>query len=645
MKPSLHVTADDSDLTLAYSFWPEPNPIRCSTSAPNPVTMTTDILVSVSNPSVDTVSVDSIVISFPLGQDTAAKLSGSTSLPQPILMTPGDWDVRYEAADVKIKPKTATPQRPLVFSGNPLVFRLPGIAVNTKPGKVNITIEQNLKVGAVNKKLTGEAWLEKQPSNFPVKSFLAEPAAVDDLDKPTCLKWVCTEEGKNRYYQLRGPSCTTQKYICSDGANGVQVTPGKSTIYSLDILRTQEGGDVLEQTLYTPVEMAIVSIAATSHLDASPSGRIVAVGWRASNARKCRVFVNKVKVEDNAPADTYSEQNRYELLLSGEDGAAAPEIEVVAVGATGAGQSLKIANTHPGFTSPVSLQISGAYNRVRIAPNGKLVLLIPAGIGFGNEIIIADLVDLTVPKKRISIAHVFDAAFSSDGQWVLVSTGESLIRVDVASGQTVWTINSPIPGVPLFGAVALTADDNRAFVLVGGMVVNEIELPTGTILSTHLLVPANPIMSEVALSADRKKIAVMRSDLHLIDLNQTPPVTRRIYATEGIATGFSMTPDARLAVAVEIVLPTQGQNSSVERVNIIDLKSGQVDRLPLEGDCFGAAILPNGHAAILATRDGLKLLDIAQKTIKHWGLVHGRVVAVSPKHFAVVAGHSGVFVI
>jgi WD40 repeat protein len=660
MKPLLHLTADDSDLTLAYSFWPAPNPIRCSTPAPNPVTMTIDLVISVSNTDpVKSVSVDSIVIGFPLGQDTAAKLSGNGMVPEPILMTPGDWDVRNDGADVKIKPKPTTPQTPLVFSGNPLVFRLPGIVVNTKPGKVSITIEQNLKVGNVNKKLTGEAWLEKQPNTFAVISFSAEPAAVDDLDKPTRLKWICAEAGNNRSYRLHGPSCTNQLYTCSDGASGVEVTPGKSTIYSLDVIGAQGGSEVVEQTLYTPVEMAIVSIERNSHLNASPSGRIVAVGWRAHNARRCSVSVNKVKVEDNAPADTYSKQSRYELLLSAEDGAPAPDIEVVAVGATGAGQSVKIADTHPGFKPPVSLQISGEYNRVRIAPTGNLALLIPTGFS-PNEIIIADLVDLSAQKKRIHIEPVFDAVFSSDGKWLLVSNGVSLIRVDVASGQTIWTINSPIAGVPLFGTIALAPDDKRAFVVVGGMAVIEIELPSGKVLSTHPFSLTASTFSDIARSADGKKIAVIRSiyehvptdgriisvmryDLHLIDLNQTPPATRRVYVADGLASGFSMTPDARLAVAVERAMPSQ--SNAPQKVCIIDLNSGQVDRLSLEGEGFGAAILSNGRTAIIATRDGLKLVDIDKKTIKHWGLVHGRVVAISPTHFAVVAGHSGVFVI
>jgi len=481
-----------------------------------------------SNPGVEPVEVESIVITFPLSQDIAADLSGDKDLPQPLLETPGAWRVDSEGPSVNIQPED--PDTNLVFSGNPLIFLLQGIKVNTKPGTVKITISQRVITEEGGSRLvTGAALLEKQPTDFPVQSFSAHPAAVDDLDKTVLLKWTCRPEGEKRSYRLRGPGTTDSRYTCADGSpKGIQVKVTGSTIYSLEVLR----GDELQQTLYTPVEVAKVSLESTWHLNASPSGRMVRAGWRAKNALKCTVMVNNVTVDKNAPADTYGAENRYQLFLSGENGPG-PDIRVVAEGVSGAQAGLTISNTNE-LQPPISLQISGGYNRLRIAPNGKLALLIPSGFS-APEIIIADLVERQTPKKRIPIADVQDAAFSSDGSWVLVAAGQSLVRVNVATSAIAWTIKIPDPLIGPGGvwAVALSPDDKRAFVLVGVMGLNEIALPTGEILNSYLLLPGIPLLGEVALSADGKTIVVMRNDLHVIDRTQTPPVTKRIYGTDG----------------------------------------------------------------------------------------------------------------
>ena len=645
MEQLLHVTAADSPLPLACGFWPQPNPILAST--------TIDLQVIVSNPSEDkTVEIENMVIQFPIGQDTAAKLSSDSKLPAPVLVTPGAWEVkRDEDNTVLIQPAGSAEK--IVFGGEPLIFRLPGIRVNTKAGKVEINIyETVIASGGGTSMVDGKASLEKQPSDFTVESFSAQPAIVNDLGEEVLLKWNCTSEDANRSFRLRGPGLSDTRYTCAQGRNGIRVKVQGNTDYKLEVLR----GDDLQQTFYTHVEVAKVSLWSDYHLKASPSGRMLRIGWRARNAVKCVLMVNSVPFDRNAPTDTYSEESYYKLLLSGENGPG-PQLTVEAEGISGAKTSRAITNTYE-ITSPVSLQISGQYNKVRISPNGRYALLIEAAIARAEGIVVADLVNLSAPKKRIEVATT-DADFSSNGEWVLISTGDTLIRVDLATGNRVWTINSPIPNVPLFGIIAL-ADDNRAFVVTGGMAVTEIELPSGKILGIHPFSLAPSGFHHMALSADRKRIAVtrlfydqqvrngipgiptMRSDLHLIDLSKTPTVTKQVYVSDALVGGFSMTPDARVAVAVEHVIHSQ---SVEQRVSIIDLNSGQVDRIPLEADGFGAAILPNGREAIIATTEGLKLVDVTKKTMKHWGLVHGRVVAISPTHFAVVAGHSGVFMI
>ena len=641
----LNETAANGNLKLSYVLRTEPDPIRASPAVDN--LRTVDLRVIVSNSSESTsLELECIVIQFPIGQDTAAKLSGDPKLPSPVLVTPGNWRVSKTAEENGVLIEPSGSETVLSFEGNPLIFTVPGIRINTKPGGVLLSIWEKPVEGPLR---DGELPLEKLEADFPVSSFTATPNTITDLKQTVRLNWTSTMEGQNRSYSLhseewRPRDCLGKNecYSYKDGETGVTSLPlSKTTHFHLDVIQAQGGQRTVQKTLSTRVSFAKLTLESLNRLDPSPSGRMVRIGWLASNAVRCSVFVDDEAVDENAPADTYLEADRYYLALPATG---KHKIEVMAHGETGA-RTGRLSLGTVTVKEPISLQISGQYDRVRVSGDGRFALLIPKNLEGADEIIIADLANPKTTAKRIAIAKAHDAAFSSDGRWALVATKDGLIRVDAATGATDPPIKMRafrLASTDECWSVTLASDDKRAFTLNSGRLF-EVELPGGKSPDSYSLAGGLPSFNWLAVSGNGKRFAVALLDsLQVLDLGGKPrPVPRQIYGESPYTTGFTMKPDGSAAVTV-VGYYDEGQHS--ESVRICDLNSGKVDSLALD-DAHGAAILPNEREAIIAARSGLKLVNIAAKTVKHWGVVPGRVVAVSPKPVIVVAGHSGVFII
>jgi hypothetical protein len=194
------------------------------------------------------------------------------------------------------------------------------------------------------------------------------------------LNWVCTPEGQKRSYSVhsedwRPRDCVVKNecYTCSDGVPGVGtgMLTARTDFY-LDVVQTQGGQRKVQKTLSTRVDFAKLELEDMHHLDVSATGRIARVGWLARNAVRCSVFVNDKLVDDNAPADTYLEADRYCL---GFPAVGEYRIEVVAHGVTGA-QTSRRAIGPVKVAEPVHVVGGGSFRGVGITANGKLALLL-----------------------------------------------------------------------------------------------------------------------------------------------------------------------------------------------------------------------------------------------------------------------------
>jgi hypothetical protein len=226
---------------------------------------------------------------------------------------------------------------------------------------------------------------------------------------------------------------------------------------------------------------------------------------------------------------------------------------------------------------------------------------------------------------------------------VLAGTQQNLMRIDAATGNVAWTVALSLPADMMSQsfAVAFSADGLRAFVVVGPIGMLEVDLPSGNVRKTYFMLPSSPMLGHLAASADGKKVAIMRHDLNIVDLTQSQPFAKRIFEGTSVCTGFSMTPDARVAVALMSRISSSAVTTDL---HVIDIEKESVDTIGLD-EAWGVAMLPGGRLALIACKEGLKVLDLSRKTVSNLGLVHGRTVAVSPSGCAVVAGHSGVFLL
>ncbi len=370
--PLLGMTAGDSGLRLAYIFDSNPDPIRASPGG-NPRTVDLHVVVSNPQPDAGSVVVKSIAISFPLGHDIDADLSGDPVLPPPVLISPGSWTVTLNGDRNGVAIRPTPPAEQLTFEGNPLVFAINGIKINTRPGTVTLDITERSADGS---RQSAQVQLKKLVADFPVSAFFAEPSVIADLKGPTTLKWLVTEDGRNRSYSVYSKAPWRRGGLtAADGAAGVD-TPAISqrTTFFLDVIQKQGGRETIDATLRTLVDVNKLELERGHHVTVSPTGRLAKIGWLAHNAIRCSVWVDGNVVDDNAPADTYLENDRYFLTLL-EKGT--HKVEVVAHGLNGV-QTDRLQIGDPiTVTDPVKIVPKGFFHSAAITRDGGFALLSP----------------------------------------------------------------------------------------------------------------------------------------------------------------------------------------------------------------------------------------------------------------------------
>jgi len=347
--PAFALSHAAGNLKLAYIFQPDPNPIRASPKQGNPSVC--DLRVIVSRRRMDTVAyLKRITIAIPIGEDSGPALSVE-KLPQPRLVTPGDWVVET-SDDRTIVIRSANPDADLSFSESSLVFVLPGIRINSEPGRVTVTLKETDSEDEWN---SGLAELEKLEAGFIVEHFYADQPVVNSRGTTVKLFWRCSDRGSQYSFGLQGngwrPRDCANIGVCftsAEGLAGIQTNAITETCtFRLNVYRAGAGGLQIEGYLDTTVQLSPVSIAPDHYARVSQSGRIVRLGWVAFNAVRCSIQVNGETYDDSAPTNTIVEDNHYFLFLTGQKGSG-PRIQIVAHGEAGVRANLALERSSTG---------------------------------------------------------------------------------------------------------------------------------------------------------------------------------------------------------------------------------------------------------------------------------------------------------
>lgn len=357
-----------SALKLQYAFISTPNPIRASTQGTNPNVVALQVMIS--NPTTKAVSVSKIEIQIPTGENIARTISSAPTLPTPAYDRSIPWTVAVSGSTITIEPTNDA-------SGavtDTILLSIAGITVNQAAGTVPITITEYPIVGT--KVLDSQTYtLVKQPSNFPILDFSAQPATLDDLGLSTTLHWRCSSEGSRYAYKVyseiwRPKPCQDAGtcFSCQDGTNGVGTPELQgTTIFALDVMEADSSGKlVARETLFTTVRVETPSISQTARCKSiTKSGRLVEMRWLAYNAVRCSILLDGVVIDRNAPTDTY--RSGYVQAILGATGR--HQLAIIAHGASGAEATF----TFPDITvqdSP-SIRFRGSATGIAASADGK----------------------------------------------------------------------------------------------------------------------------------------------------------------------------------------------------------------------------------------------------------------------------------
>jgi YVTN family beta-propeller protein len=616
-----------TSIKLAYAFTSNPNPIRASAHGASANRV--DVQVIVSNPSLSSMNVGQVQIEIPVGAETDRALSTSRDLPQPSYDRTAPWTITSTGSTVTIRPRSGASQ---VMTA-PIVFTLPGIQVNYTPGTVPLTITEFPPLQPTRFVDDKTYSLLKQPADFPVTSFHADPVRLDDLGESITLYWTVSDQGKQDLYGLRivrvgaptsdpptaldedpvAPAGTVAAalrdcvsdgvcYTWQDGQNGVPVSSvNQTTTFALDIVSADSAGHrTVVGTLRTTVEVTVPWISQNSYLKASPSGTFVWLHWLAFNARSCSLLLDGDVIDAEAPTDTY----RHGYLLMPPDSPSQHQVSVVAHAVSGNAQAsfpFPLFRMHP----RTNIQIGQVPRAIAFTPDSSLALVTDLA---ASSVTVIDTATLKAEPKTIPVGKQPEAiAVSPDGALAFTADtdNQTVTVIDVAT-RTPEADKISIPGMP--DGVAVTPDGSLLLVSVSKRnVVAIVDVKTRTVQES---IAIGGVPNDIAITADSALAFIANAADGTVTVLDIPG--RRVKAPPisvgGSPTGVALTPDGSLVLVTSLVTHT---------VSFVDVRSlAVVATLKTAQDPTSPGITPDGSRALVATSaaPGLTVIDIRKRT-------------------------------
>ena len=646
-------------LALDYAFVSSPNPIRASVGGANPNTIAMQVIVSSSSPAA--VAMRGITIEIPTGEEVSGDISTARNLPPPTYDTTIPWVITASGATISIEP-TAGGSGAVIA---PIIFTVPGIQVNETPGTVPITVTEFPPPPAPRIADHTTYTLLKQPADFPVVNFYADPSILTNLDLPVTLYWTCSEQGEQNVFGLRadlasvartvatearsapaspaltdparaGPTRLTLAglhdclddgvcYSCQDGAHGVTV-PGvnQSTDFSLDVVQSDSSGHrTIVATLSTTVRVELPVISPDSYLTQHFTWSQVSLHWLAFNARECSVSVNGSVVDEHAPSDTYAAG--YPLALPNEPGMY--QVSLTAFAAFGEARTTFLFQDVR--VGPVaSIPLGSNPTSVAITPDGSLALVTQ---NLGESPGAVTVVDVQARQAEATtiptVMYPWSVGITPDGTLALVTAGSDdyvgiITVIDVAKRRAEPTpieLPTGLPNgnrVPLMSrptVVRVTPDGTLG--LVGNFfnaTVAVVDIAQRRVEPTLMTLSRPAITLDLAITPDGAHALVLGSPGNQVWVLD---IAARAYEPTTIPAGFgpmaiAITPDGTLA------LVASAQPTTVVTVIDIASRTAEPTTIPVCSSPTSIAITPDGSTAIVTSGDTatLTMIDIASRT-------------------------------
>jgi hypothetical protein len=283
---------EDSTLQLGYDFITDPLVLHASIGS-NPNTLALTVMISV--PGSDSVTVQSLSITIPMGKDLPGDL-GIGNLPAPTCNDPDHWSIQVNAAgNFTINPAQLGGGN---LGAQSLQVQFFNIAINNQPGTVPITITEI--VDNVTNTDGNTYTLVKQPPLTPVSGLVATPASICARQTST-ITWATAETGGPYGFSISiaGPggyawsSCApgTACLSVNDGVKGVstpQLQDNGAYTITLDVY---QNGTLQPYSPTTPLLVTVPDIYTYDcSLASYMGGYRYPFTWATINASRCALY-------------------------------------------------------------------------------------------------------------------------------------------------------------------------------------------------------------------------------------------------------------------------------------------------------------------------------------------------------------------
>jgi hypothetical protein len=257
---------------LKYAFLADPDPLQAGGTA--------TLTLIVSNPGGQVVTVDSIVVTLPVGtnaKDLTADASGIQS------QLPPGWGVSQSGGELTLRP--ATPEAARVARSG-LAFVFARIQLNAEPGTVAVAIDETASSAAdpAPKPRTATLTLDKFPRQFALGGLAVNPLRVEPGGSAT-LTWSGSPADYSLYYDPGTAPVdvrvgSTGPYVARDLERPAGVT------FTLRVSVTVPGQDqplLLQRQVHVDVAAVAIDNFQASPPTVGPNG-LTRLSWRTSNA-------------------------------------------------------------------------------------------------------------------------------------------------------------------------------------------------------------------------------------------------------------------------------------------------------------------------------------------------------------------------